>query len=85
MVDVERIRHALAQAQAFGETHVRLVVERPGKVTSKSTVRLAGRSGPISDREREVERVDERHVAAWFDVTSLRLWLARQRISSDSI
>ena len=85
MPEIEELRRIVAQARATKQTHVRLIVERPGKVTSKSAVRLRGRSGPISDRERVVERIDDRRVAAWFDVVSLRLWLSQQPISRDMI
>ncbi len=81
---LEQIREAVALARANRQTHVRLVVARAGKVT-RGVVRLDGRSGPVSDRERPVERVDDRHVSAWFDIVSLRIWLQRQPVSRDAI
>jgi hypothetical protein len=85
MVEVEKVREAVALARAHQQTHVRLVVARSGPLRPKSAVRLDGRSGPVADRERPIEKVDERSVAAWFDLVSLRIWLDRQRISRDPI
>lgn len=80
MIDDDGLRRLVADAQAAGETTVRIVLERKSKVGPSGTVRLGACRGPASSEDHPVVRIDASHVAAIFRVSDLAVHLrAKQR------